>query len=822
MNRTLVTIFALLFFSIPAVQAKVAINEIMYSPVGDDDSLEWVELVNDGTSTVDVAAYKIDGNHFEDAVIPAGGYLIVARKLLGNVSFATEYGNHDGVWNGSDGYAAVDGQFELTNGGKTVTLTDGNGVVVDTVDYTSFASLADNNNKTIERTNTINTLFRQSPLGGTPGAINIAFNSAPSLVTSPDKTIIILGEDKTQPFNVNVTDAQNNAAIAWQVDGSLAGTSSSFTFTAAQHALGNHTVTVIVSDSEFTITKAWNLTVSSVPVSAALALTYNSSNGINRARDVVFSRGTSRIDFGAQEIDLSDVVDVDAGVRITADSVALDGSLFPQLTRNATITLAALVPNPFIVTSVSFTGTPATPCTTCIITGRSASTVTFTVPSFSQYKVVDYASVYSLTAPASVLISARKGEQSTQSIVLANAGTESLTNVRLALLPDGGYDVNITSAGVTGKQLGPYTLAAGESRTIVLSTFVPSGQDVRNVRLGTLHISANEIANKTIPLTVSLQSKLIFTDITARIDDESRRHLVDGSVLTKVHPGSMLSLGLELSNDYLRSENLDISDITLDAVIKGLEADGDDVDESAKIGSLLAGTSSRKTLLFTIPLDVEDKTYLLEIEATGVDEFNQQHIVKATISLSIEKDLHDLRIVKVDISRQESCAGNALVEVHFKNLGRNDEEDVRVEVTSRALGLDFAEDNLKLTDDASKDSEYLYSTSIDVHAELAPGDYPVTARIYRKDKLEHEQTVSLAVASCDEQTRLDVQEMDTERVDHIIVNQPFVKKMQVAPLIQGEPTVSSVSPMHIYALIGAIFFAFAVYVFAELLKKDHY
>jgi thiamine phosphate synthase YjbQ (UPF0047 family) len=39
--------------------AAVTINEIMYDPDGSDTNREWVELYNDGGSSVDLSAWEI-------------------------------------------------------------------------------------------------------------------------------------------------------------------------------------------------------------------------------------------------------------------------------------------------------------------------------------------------------------------------------------------------------------------------------------------------------------------------------------------------------------------------------------------------------------------------------------------------------------------------------------------------------------------------------------------------------------------------------------------------------------------------------------------
>lgn len=781
-------IFLTVLFFLPLVSAKIGINEIMYNPIGADDDFEWLELYNDGTTAVDVSSYKIDGTAFDDAIIPPNSFLVVAKQLQGNTSFASMYGNKDGIWNASDQFSAVDGAFTLTNTGKTLSLTDGNGISIDTLSYTS--SFADENNKTLERTNNINTNLKESlNNGGTPGMQNTVFNSAPVLTNvTPEKTAIILGEDKVQTFSATITDAQNNAFITWAVDSVTKGTTSSFSFHAFEYAVGKHTLLLTVSDGEFTQSKTWNVTTSDIPVSQLVTLSYNASQGLQKAKDLVLFTNQAKIDFGSQEIDLRDIVDLDSGIKITQDTLGIDTVLFPQLAKNATITFSGLsFSNPVILTSLSLSDTPTTICTSCVIVNKTP--LSFTIPTFSQYKAVEYDTVFSLALLSAITISARKGETATKEITITNNGLQPVTEIVVLFTPENGYDANISG----GKQIGPFSLAVGEKKVFPLSTLIPFTHDVKNLRLGTLSVSAKEVATKTISVTLSLVSKLVFSDITVKVDENTKRHVSDGSSIPKVKPGSVITFTAEIANTYTFAENKDLDDITLEVIMKGIEKDGDDLDEDVRISSLGAGDTEKKKIEFTLPIDIEDKMYDVVITATGVDEFNQEHTAKASMKLVVEKELHDLRIIRMDITNQE-CSKHALIEILFKNLGRNDEDHVRVEVIGPGI---YFEKNMKLTDDSGEKSEFLFSTSLDVPE---AGNYPITARISRDDnRLEDEQIVTLTV-QCEEKHVDDEKERDGNH--HIIVNEPFVKKIDI-PLQKPEQKEQSLLPLYA-ATAGAL------------------
>jgi len=111
----------------------VVINEVQANEPSSYTKLEWVELYN-----ADSLSHDLDGWIFvckEDStvippntVIPATGFLILARQLLSNppdsVSFEGWWGNRSGIWGDSpeENYPALQADMSLTNSGGTVSL----------------------------------------------------------------------------------------------------------------------------------------------------------------------------------------------------------------------------------------------------------------------------------------------------------------------------------------------------------------------------------------------------------------------------------------------------------------------------------------------------------------------------------------------------------------------------------------------------------------------------------------------------------------------------------------------------------------------------
>jgi hypothetical protein len=105
--------------------AKLVITEIMYNPAASSDSMEFVEIYNNGSSAADMTGYTISqdiGYTFPSVTINAGEYLLIARdsSAISNVLGLTAY-----QWTTGN----------LANAGDQLVLKDNVGNTLDSIDY---------------------------------------------------------------------------------------------------------------------------------------------------------------------------------------------------------------------------------------------------------------------------------------------------------------------------------------------------------------------------------------------------------------------------------------------------------------------------------------------------------------------------------------------------------------------------------------------------------------------------------------------------------------------------------------------------------------
>ena len=116
----------------PASAARLRISEI-FGNAGQgtaDSAYEWIEILNPGDEPVEIGGWRLSDNAGTDilpnAIVPPGGYLVIAAMPANVAAAATVVGVPDGrIGNG------------LSNSGDVVTLADASGTVIDSVEYRS-------------------------------------------------------------------------------------------------------------------------------------------------------------------------------------------------------------------------------------------------------------------------------------------------------------------------------------------------------------------------------------------------------------------------------------------------------------------------------------------------------------------------------------------------------------------------------------------------------------------------------------------------------------------------------------------------------------
>ncbi len=130
-----------LFLFPRAVHAEVSITEIMYDVPGSDVNAEWIEILNQSNSPIDLSEWRFleGGVHHmlkpeSVSVIEPFRYAVIARNAT---SFREAWPSFSGILFMSS--------FSLNNSGETLSLVDQGGAIVESTTYSHAFGNGDGN-----------------------------------------------------------------------------------------------------------------------------------------------------------------------------------------------------------------------------------------------------------------------------------------------------------------------------------------------------------------------------------------------------------------------------------------------------------------------------------------------------------------------------------------------------------------------------------------------------------------------------------------------------------------------------------------------------
>lgn len=245
---------------------------------------------------------------------------------------------------------------------------------------------------------------------------------------------------------------------------------------------------------------------------------------------------------------------------------------------------------------------------------------------------------------------------------------------------------------------------------------------------------------------------LEFSDVDVKVGSKTSKNLRNGDTINEeAEPGDTVEFRVEVKNNFTSAEDLEIEDVTVEVTVEEID-DGDDLEEESNEFDLDAGDDKRVTLRFQVPLEVEEDTFDVLIEAEGDDENNTDQKVSMKLKLEVEKESHLLKITRNTLSPAEiSCnRKNVQLSATVINIGNEDEEDVNVHVLNSDLGIDLSEEAGELTAEPNEDeSRFSNVFSFNVQNDAEAGSYPITLRaLYDDDRKKAEETATLTISDC--------------------------------------------------------------------------
>src|SRR3989344_1127216 len=246
-----------------------------------------------------------------------------------------------------------------------------------------------------------------------------------------------------------------------------------------------------------------------------------------------------------------------------------------------------------------------------------------------------------------------------------------------------------------------------------------------------------------------------------------------------------VEIEFDVENIFPKTGGLDIEDIEVTAFIDGIDGDdGLDPDDEPDEFDLEPGDEESVTLEFSIPLEVEDKSFDLKIEVRGTDTNNTVHTITEERTIKVDKETHELLLRRAELLTSNlKCSRNTQVDLNIVNIGTS-KEDVVVRVTNVELGLAF-QDSFEMDDDPfDSDSKYSKSIPLTVSKDAEASEYQINVRAtYDKGGRFVEKNLPLNVEAC-EPAKPATQQQDTT----VVVQQPPTTQPTVTqPVVVAQP-----------------------------------
>ncbi len=778
--------FVIIFIAISAIvlspnaYSAVLINEVLANGLNDPDS-EWIELFNNESFDVDLINWSISetssSNFTLNTTIVANSFIISARDFstfnktypnvnlngikiinitISNFNLADTSGevklyNLSGELVDIISYAQVSGKsFEnisigrypdgsskifnlstLTPGMKndnqapilnkwinpsrnnteissltdvTVNITDDTTQVSSAVinfNGTNF-SMAQNGNLwsflwntslNLQKSYNISIFFNDSyAKTGTDNLFNITINNKPSIISfSPSNLIQVLAENSTLNFNVN---ASSPNAISldyfWFIDGILNSTNqANFSYKPEFGDNGTRTINATIKDSlSNQVSIKWTVVVTKfnrAPILESIA---------NKA--------------GSKNTDLS--------FNITA--IDLDGDDLTFSSNLSAIVISKI--NKFLAT-ISWKPTNK---------DLGNNIINFTISD-------------GILTDSKIIIIFVNATNNTPPIIISSPKTTATINEKYAYNADAiDSDNDILTFSLS-------TNASGmslDSPTGIIS-FTPS-----SFGFFTVNVSVTDFIETTSQfynLTILEGSRLKIIDVDAEVDNKKSSNIGNNEKISReAKPESSLEFKITLKNDFLKSENIDIENIQVKVTIENID-DGDDLEEESNEFDLNAQNDKTVTLKFEIPLNVDEDTFDVLIEAKGESENGSFYEQNFQVELEVEKEKHDLRLLNAELTPTLiNC--NRVITLNYKiiNVGQEDEENAALQVNNDNLGLNLIEKGISI-DEGTEDKIFSKSTKIKINDNIESGEYPVNVNIYLDDnKLIDTKTFDINVQDC--------------------------------------------------------------------------
>jgi len=243
-------------------------------------------------------------------------------------------------------------------------------------------------------------------------------------------------------------------------------------------------------------------------------------------------------------------------------------------------------------------------------------------------------------------------------------------------------------------------------------------------------------------------SHLFITDVDVAIDGKFDNNLQDGDlILEKVKPGSIAEFYVTVGNNYTLFENITIEIVEVEVIIESID-DFFDIEQISDEFDLTSGQEKTLNFSFDIPLQVEEDTYDVIIFADGFDANNTFQLTEVDLTLTVEKDLHNVSFLTSELDKTNLvCGESATLNVEIVNTGLSP-ETVTLDISNSELGISDRTENISLLNITFNDDEFQRLLTINTPKGIEEKTYPIDISVFDDNTVFGSESVDLLITEC--------------------------------------------------------------------------
>ncbi len=393
--------------------------------------------------------------------------------------------------------------------------------------------------------------------------------------------------------------------------------------------------------------------------------------------------------------------------------------------------------------------------------GTYTGTATFTYGNVTETSTITVTVAepqYSVNLPEVVHPEANIGNEVTTQITITNDGDYALTGINLTTDDS---DTTITYNA-------PATFNPGNSFTATVTTKVPDdakGNDQTTV--GKLTFTSNEYTTSS-DIKVTVGNKLEIDRVRMSIADASWKTIHEDEKYDpdQLKPGAKFEMTIKVENLFDDNSEIDIDDISVDAVIANAGEDGDDLEGDVDSFKVKAQDKSDDVKINfdddNFAWDIDEGEHQVTIKVTGVDDNGGEHEDTFNFTLDFKRDSGAyFMLQRADaVPSSAQCGSSVNLYIDGRSIGEDNDDKAQLKITSTALGIQIKEefaigayddddcDAMDPDEDPEDCNQFSYKKTFIVPQGIASGTYPIKVELFNDggDEKTDEGTIDVQVS----------------------------------------------------------------------------